>query len=134
MIGTDIEPDGELPAGGKQRNVSATGGLDLARGERDVPGPTVPGKQGCDCLEPSIIIVVAGTRWGVVIAPRIAQKLRLPEFVVRGLLQQARSWPADRISMVFEEIFQASSLSKSSRAEPGIVLERLLLRLPELRA
>jgi len=67
-------------------------------------------------------------------APRIAQKLRLPEFVVRGLLQQARGWPADRIRMVFEEIFLASSLSKSSRAEPGMVLEQLLLRLPELRA
>jgi DNA polymerase-3 subunit delta len=65
---------------------------------------------------------------------RIAQKLRLPEFVVRGLLQQARGWPAGRMSMVFEEIFQANSLSKSSRSEPGIVLERLLLRLPELRA
>lgn len=65
---------------------------------------------------------------------RIAQKLRLPEFVVRGLLQQARGWPADRMSMIFEEIFQASSLSKSSRAAPCIVLERLLLRLPELRA
>ena len=67
-------------------------------------------------------------------APRIIQKLRLPEFVARGLLQQSRGWPADRMSMVFEEIFQASCLSKSSRAEPGIVLERLLLRLPELRA
>ncbi len=67
-------------------------------------------------------------------SPDIAKKLRLPEFVVRGLLQQARGWPADRMSMVFEEIFQTGNLSKSSRAEPGIVLERLLLRLPELRA
>lgn len=67
-------------------------------------------------------------------AARIAQKVRLPEFVVRGLLKQARGWPADRMGMVFEEIFQASSLSKASRAAPHIVLERLLLRLPELRA
>lgn len=67
-------------------------------------------------------------------AARIAQKLRLPEFVARGLLKQARGWPADRMGMVFEELFQASSLSKTSRAAPGIVLERLLLRLPELRA
>ena len=65
---------------------------------------------------------------------RIGQQLRLPEFVVRGVMQQARSWPAERLGMVFEEIFQANSLSKSSRADARIVLERLLLRLPELRA
>jgi len=65
---------------------------------------------------------------------RIGQRLRLPEFVVRGVMQQARSWPAERLGMVFEELFQANYLSKSSRADAGIVLERLLLRLPELRA
>ena len=67
-------------------------------------------------------------------ATRIGQRLRLPEFVVRGVIQQAKSWPAERLGMVFEEIFQANYLSKSSRAEGHIVLERLLLRLPELRA
>ena len=67
-------------------------------------------------------------------ATSIGQRLRLPEFVVRGVMQQARGWPAERLGMVFEEIFQANYLSKSSRADAGIVLERLLLRLPELRA
>ena len=65
---------------------------------------------------------------------RIAQKLRLPEFVIRGVLQQARIWPAGRMSEIFEEIFQASNLCKSSRADSDLVLEKLLLRLPELRA
>ena len=67
-------------------------------------------------------------------ATRIGQLLHLPEFVVRGVIQQARGWPAERLGMVFEEIFQANYLSKSSRADARIVLERLLLRLPELRA
>jgi DNA polymerase III subunit delta len=67
-------------------------------------------------------------------ATRIGQRLRLPEFVVRGVMQQARGWPAERLGMVFEEIFQAHYLSKSSRGDAGIVLERLLLRLPELRS
>ena len=65
---------------------------------------------------------------------RIGQRLRLPDFVVKGVMQQARGWPAERMGMVFEEIFDANSLSKSSRADARIVLERLLLRLPELRA
>jgi len=65
---------------------------------------------------------------------RIGQRLRLPEFVVKGVMQQARGWPAERLGMVFEEIFQASNLCKSSRAGGRTVLERLLLRLPELRA
>ncbi len=65
---------------------------------------------------------------------RIGQRLRLPEFVVKGVLQQARGWPAERLGRIFEEIFEASSLTKSSRADARIVLERLLLRLTELRA
>lgn len=64
---------------------------------------------------------------------RICQKLKLPEFVVKGVMQQARGWPAENMERIFEELFQTNLKLKSSRIQGGIILENLLFKLAALR-
>jgi DNA polymerase III subunit delta len=64
---------------------------------------------------------------------RICQKLKLPEMVVKGVIQQARGWPAENMGKVFEELFQTNLMLKSSRVQDGIILENFLFKLAALR-
>ena len=63
----------------------------------------------------------------------ISRKLKLHEFVVKGLMQQARGWPAEHWGRIFDEIFQSDVLLKSSRIHKNIILENLIFKLAGLR-
>lgn len=63
----------------------------------------------------------------------LRQKIRVPERVLQGIMQQARTWPAGSMGEVFNVLFQTSGLLKSSRIDGGIILEHLVLRLRALR-
>jgi len=58
----------------------------------------------------------------------------MPNDAIAALCRDARSWPADRMGAVFDLLFEANTLVKSSRIDGESVLTHLALRLSALRA
>jgi DNA polymerase-3 subunit delta len=55
------------------------------------------------------------------------------DFIVKGIMQQARGWPGEALGRVFEEVFQSNYMIKSSRIKEKVILENLVFNLINLR-